>query len=82
MGATGVGENSNKYQVWVSIPDDMEVPEPLVKRTFKGGLYASHSSFQSYTTALEPVYCDVLSLLPTQPLHPFQRISERMDTSR
>jgi len=42
MGATGVGENSNKYQVWVSIPDDMEVPEPLVKRTFKGGLYASH----------------------------------------
>jgi len=42
MGQTGVGENSHKYQVWISIPDDLEVPEPLVKRVFKGGLYASH----------------------------------------
>jgi len=41
-GKTGVGEPSHKYQMWVSIPDDMDVPEPLVKRTFAGGLYAAH----------------------------------------
>jgi len=28
--------------MWVSIPDDMEVPAPLIKRTFHGGLYAAH----------------------------------------
>jgi DNA-binding transcriptional MerR regulator len=42
QGKTGIGENSHKYQVWVTIPDDMDVPEPLVKRTFSGGLYAAH----------------------------------------
>lgn len=42
QGKTGVGEGSLKYQVWVSIPDDMDVPEPLVKRSFTGGLYAAH----------------------------------------
>ena len=41
-GKSGVGEPSHKYQMWVSIPDDMDVPEPLVKRWFAGGLYASH----------------------------------------
>jgi DNA-binding transcriptional MerR regulator/DNA gyrase inhibitor GyrI len=41
-GKTAVGEGSHKYQMWVSIPDDMDVPEPLVKRTFTGGLYAAH----------------------------------------
>lgn len=41
-GATGVGENSHKYQVWVSIPDGLDVPPPLVRRTFAGGLYAAH----------------------------------------
>lgn len=30
------------YEMWVTIPDDMEVPEPLVKRRFEGGLYAAH----------------------------------------
>lgn len=29
------------YEIWVSIPEDLEVPEPLVKKHFKGGLYAS-----------------------------------------
>lgn len=29
------------YEVWVTIPDDMEVPEPLVKKHFDGGLYAA-----------------------------------------
>ena len=41
-GKAGVGEPSRKYQMWVSIPDDMIVPKPLVKRTFDGGLYAAH----------------------------------------
>lgn len=30
------------YEMWVTIPDDMEIPEPLVKKDFKGGLYAAH----------------------------------------
>lgn len=31
------------YEDWVTIPDDMEVPEPLVKKRFEGGLYAVHT---------------------------------------
>ena len=42
QGAVGIGENSQVYEVWVSIPDDMDVPAPLVKRAFSGGLYAAH----------------------------------------
>lgn len=30
------------YEVWVTIPDNMEVPSPLVKKKFDGGLYAAH----------------------------------------
>lgn len=30
------------YETWVTIPDDMEVPAPLVKKEFSGGLYAAH----------------------------------------
>lgn len=30
------------YEACVSIPDDMEVPSPLVKKRFLGGLYAAH----------------------------------------
>lgn len=30
------------YEVWVTIPDDMDVPKPLEKKHFKGGLYAAH----------------------------------------
>ncbi len=41
-GAVGVGENSLAYEEWVSVPDDMEIPSPLVKRHFSGGLYAAH----------------------------------------
>ncbi|MDQ0090422.1 DNA-binding transcriptional MerR regulator [Paenibacillus anaericanus] len=40
--AVVLGEPSHVYEVWVSIPDDMEVPAPLVKRTFDGGVYAAH----------------------------------------
>lgn len=42
QGEPVVGEQSRMYEMWVSIPDHMEVPEPLVKRTFDGGLYAAH----------------------------------------
>lgn len=31
------------YEDWVTIPDDMEVPEPLVKKRFEGGMYAVHT---------------------------------------
>lgn len=32
------------YEMWVTIPDDFKVPEPLVKKQFNGGLYASIST--------------------------------------
>ena len=38
----GIGEPSHMYEVWVSVPDGMDIPAPLVKRTFSGGLYAAH----------------------------------------
>lgn len=41
-GTAVIGEPSHVYEVWVSIPDDIEIPAPLVKRTFNGGLYAAH----------------------------------------
>lgn len=41
QGATGIGESSQGYEVWVSVPDDMEIPAPLIRRTFSGGLYAA-----------------------------------------
>jgi DNA-binding transcriptional MerR regulator len=41
-GAAVIGEPSHVYEMWVSIPDDIDIPEPLVKRTFDGGLYAAH----------------------------------------
>ena len=31
------------YEVWVTVPDDMKIPEPLVKKSFKGGLYAAYT---------------------------------------
>lgn len=30
------------YENWVSIPEDMEVPAPFVKKSLKGGTYAAH----------------------------------------
>lgn len=29
------------YEIWVTIPEDFDVPKPLVKKQFEGGLYAS-----------------------------------------
>ena len=31
------------YESWVTIPDNLEVPEPLTKKYFEGGLYAAHT---------------------------------------
>lgn len=31
------------YERWVTIPDDMEIPEHLEKKFFEGGLYAAHT---------------------------------------
>ena len=31
------------YEDWVTISDDMEVPAPLVKKRFEGGMYAAHT---------------------------------------
>ena len=41
-GETGIGEASHGYELWVSIPEEMKVPSPLVKRKFEGGYYAAH----------------------------------------
>lgn len=30
------------YESWITIPADLEVPSPLVKKRFDGGLYAAH----------------------------------------
>ena len=32
------------YEFWISIPNDMEVPAPLVKKRFDGGLYGVYTS--------------------------------------
>lgn len=31
------------YEVWLTIPEDMEVPEGCTKKQFSGGLYAAHT---------------------------------------
>ena len=35
------------YEVWVTIPDEFIVPQPLVKKQFNGGLYASISTYMN-----------------------------------
>jgi DNA gyrase inhibitor GyrI len=36
------GKDTHGYEFWVTIPEDMEVPAPLEKKHFPGGLYAAH----------------------------------------
>ncbi len=36
------GEDSQGHEAWISVPRDMEIPAPLVRRQFRGGLYAAH----------------------------------------
>lgn len=42
QGAAQIGESSHVYEAWVSVPNDMAIPAPLIKRVFSGGLYAAH----------------------------------------
>ena len=35
------------YEMWITIPEDFNVPEPLVKKNFEGGLYASIPTFMN-----------------------------------
>jgi DNA-binding transcriptional MerR regulator/DNA gyrase inhibitor GyrI len=52
-----VGVTPKAYEAWVSIPDDMEVKAPLIRKTFDGGLYAAHVlrdwSFQDWNLLTE-----------------------------
>jgi len=36
------GEKVHGHEAWVSVPHDMKIPAPLIKRKFKGGLFAAH----------------------------------------
>ena len=35
--------SSHGYEMWVTIPDEFNVPAPLIKKRFQGGLYAAHA---------------------------------------
>lgn len=35
-------DSAHGYERWISIPEDMEVPAPFVKKHLDGGLYAAH----------------------------------------
>ena len=39
--------NTQPDEGWASIPDDIELPAPLFKKTFEGGLYAAYSGNES-----------------------------------
>lgn len=42
--ADGEGnDRSYSYENWVTIPEDLEVPAPLAKKRFAGGLYAAYA---------------------------------------
>lgn len=34
----------HQYEIWATIPDDLEVSAPLIKKHFDGGLYAAYTS--------------------------------------
>jgi len=44
------------YEFWVSIPDGMEVPAPVEKRHFAGGLYGVHTSYPVHFEEWRVVY--------------------------
>jgi len=37
------GQPDHGYEMWVTIPEELEVSEPLVKKRFVGGMYAAHA---------------------------------------
>lgn len=42
QGAAKIGEPSHSYELWVSVPEELDIPAPLIRRQFLGGLYAAH----------------------------------------
>ncbi|MFC3745380.1 effector binding domain-containing protein [Paenibacillus sp. GCM10012306] len=50
------------YEFWVTIPEEWDVPAPLVKKKFAGGLYAAHTitldNFQEWELLSRWVYQD------------------------
>ena len=38
----GNKNGNHGYEFWVTVPDDIEVKAPMVKKQFEGGLYAAH----------------------------------------
>jgi DNA-binding transcriptional MerR regulator/DNA gyrase inhibitor GyrI len=38
------GKSVHGYEVWATIPEDLDVPAPLTKKAFSGGLYAAYTS--------------------------------------
>jgi len=42
MGFDCSKETRKAYEAWVSIPEDMEVPAPLAKKIFSGGMFVAH----------------------------------------
>jgi DNA-binding transcriptional MerR regulator/DNA gyrase inhibitor GyrI len=52
--------NNHGYEMWVTIPNDMEVPATLTKKRFPGGLYAAHmikmGDFQEWEWLIQWVF--------------------------
>ena len=45
------------YELWVTVPEDMDIPAPLERKTFAGGLYAAHmipfGQFQEWNSLMD-----------------------------
>ncbi len=50
------------YEYWVTVPEDFEVPAPLEKKRFAGGLYAAHAirmgDFHEWAAFMERMQAD------------------------
>ncbi|MBN2878348.1 MAG: effector binding domain-containing protein [Clostridia bacterium] len=54
------GEEEYGYELWVTIPEDMKVDEPLVKKSFGGGLYAAYTIKMGDFHLWKPFYESVM----------------------
>ena len=39
----GTNDDDHGYEIWVTIPEDMELTPPFIKKQYEGGLYAAHT---------------------------------------
>ena len=37
------GQKEYGYEMWVTVPEDADIKEPIAKKKFEGGMYAAHS---------------------------------------